>query len=78
MADVNPTRLLGACAVHERDAGYLFHARLPGAWAAVCGARPGGRSAGWADHPDQFGADVTCRKCLARLGRREEEGGGLG
>jgi len=78
MGDVRPMRLLGACAAHERDAGYVFHARLPGAWAALCGTHPGRRSAGWADHPTQIGRTVTCPRCLARLKRQEGEGGGMG
>jgi hypothetical protein len=65
--------LAGRCANGaERDGGRLFHARLleeHGAdWYAVCGAKPGRRSAGWAYwRPED--RRVTCKRCAAKLRR---------
>jgi hypothetical protein len=53
---------------HRRGSGSVYHA-IPGPrddnyWGrALCGAKPGGRSAGWAAFPD---ASVTCGKCLRK------------
>jgi hypothetical protein len=65
-------RMLGRCANgNEADGGRLYHAirddRL--SWAAVCGAAPGKRSAGWADYPDAVKpiADVTCARCRTAM-----------
>jgi hypothetical protein len=61
-------RMLGRCANgNEADGGHLYHAiredRL--SWAAVCGATPGRRSAGWSDYPDSLRPieNVTCARC---------------
>ena len=69
------SQLAGRCANGaERDHGVLFHARLlredgyPEG-KALCGAKPGKRSIGWSYHP---GDEVTCERCLARLGRMKE------
>ena len=61
-----PAMLVGS---HRRGSGSVYHA-IPGPrddnyWGrALCGAKPGGRSAGWAAFPD---ASVTCVKCIRKL-----------
>lgn len=68
-----PARLAGRCANgYERDSGRVTHAvdyngRSDGDYhmgAAVCGAKPGRRSAGWSSYR---WASVTCPRCLRRL-----------
>lgn len=60
-----PAMLAGS---HRRGSGSVYHA-IPGPrddnfWGrALCGAKPGGRSAGWAAFPD---ASVTCGRCLRK------------
>jgi hypothetical protein len=62
-------RLAGQCANGaERDGGRLYHG-VPAfesgqGWIALCGVKPGRRSAGWWAHP---GARVTCPKCRRKL-----------
>ena len=64
-SDVLAMRLSGRCANGaERDSGALWHAIHNGHWAAMCGAKPGRRSAGWSSH---IGTEITCRKCLRKL-----------
>lgn len=67
--EVSAVRLLGSCREHERDAGVRFHAVPVGTAKALCGARPGRRSAGWADHPSQIGTAITCPKCAKAMAR---------
>ena len=54
----------------ELDCGTLYHA-VPDAEhsnRALCGAKPGRRSAGWRGHDEQ--SPVTCSRCLKRMARR--------
>lgn len=68
-------RLVGRCADGaERDGGSLWHAidQGPGrGWVALCGARPGRRSAGWSAYA---GERVTCPRCLRKLAAVEAAG----
>src|SRR4051812_38955880 len=48
----------------ERGSGSRFHAVPEGASEALCGARPGHRSAGWSA---QEGDHATCPRCLEIL-----------
>lgn len=73
-AEYVAARMLGRCANgNEADGGRRYHAirkdRL--SYAAVCGAAPGRRSAGWADYPDALRAvaAVDCPRC--RLAMRK-------
>lgn len=72
MAEVIPARLTGRCANGaERDQGTVTHA-LPAdaselSGRAICGARPGRRSAGWCPRPELA---VSCARCLKRLERK--------
>lgn len=60
-------RLAGRCANGaERDGGARYHA-VPASGAALCGAKPGRRSAGWSPYE---GPAVSCPRCLARQARR--------
>lgn len=58
-------QLAGRCADgFEGGHGRLWHAiNLDG---ALCGAKPGRRSAGWSTYTI-YGQDVTCPKCLKKL-----------
>jgi hypothetical protein len=61
-----PAMLAGS---HRRGSGGVVHAlRGPFDWnyigAALCGAKPGARSAGWAPYPD---LQVTCGKCMRKM-----------
>jgi len=61
--------LAGRCANgSELDSGTLWHAlqNLETSRTAMCGARPGRRSAGWRGYPDEIHA-VTCKRCLAKM-----------
>src|SRR5688572_12887157 len=63
-------RLAGRCADgFERDGGSLYHA-VKG-WSALCGAKPGRRSAGWSEHQ---GDRVTCPKCQRKILKLEKDG----
>lgn len=63
--DVHPRHLLGSCASgSESDKGRLSHGVVGDSWTALCGAKPGSRSAGWAEYDD---AEVTCKRCLAKM-----------
>jgi hypothetical protein len=58
-------RLSGRCADGaERDGGTLFHAVPTDHYMALCGAKPGRRSAGWSAYS---GEAVTCAPCLRKL-----------
>lgn len=64
--------LAGRCANGmERDRGTLFHARTisegRASCAALCGYKPGPRSAGWSSWKPE-GRQVTCKRCLKKLG----------
>lgn len=62
---IQALRLAGRCANGaERDGGSIWHAVRHQAWAALCGAAPGRRSAGWSTHVGEY---VTCPKCLRKL-----------
>jgi hypothetical protein len=59
-------RLMGRCRDGaERDSGTRFHAVRVGCWSAICGAKPGKRSAGWSSHQ---GTEPTCPLCRDQLG----------
>jgi hypothetical protein len=56
-------KLAGRCADgFERGKGSRYHA--VNGYVALCGAKPGRRSAGWSSHA---GVAVTCPKCLRKL-----------
>lgn len=59
----------------ERDKGTRRHAKRLGEWRALCGAAPGPRSVGWADHPDQIKpvSETNCPRCLKRLNPTEKQ-----
>jgi len=59
-------QMAGRCADGaERDSGELWHLVMPNG-IAICGRRPGRRSAGWSS---EQGATVTCSRCeLPRIG----------
>ena len=58
-------RLSGRCSDGaERDGGTVYHVVMADSDRAVCGAKPGRRSAGWSPY---HGADVTCDVCRQRL-----------
>lgn len=55
-------RLMGRCCDGaERDSGTLFHAVPTDNHKALCGRKPGRRSAGWIG---KRGAVVTCPRCI--------------
>lgn len=59
--------LAGRCANGSQlDSGTLWHALRDGEYWAVCGAKPGRRSAGWSAYtkPHQ---PVTCPRCIKKL-----------
>lgn len=65
--------LTGRCANGaERDSGRLYHAVPDDGYIALCGAKPGRRSAGWSSH---LGTEVTCRRCLRKLMKNGGERG---
>ena len=72
-----PRYLIGrATSGSQRGGGTLYHATESGPYGlgrALCGAKPGRRSAGWSNLP---GTDVTCTRCLSKLRRTESEGNG--
>lgn len=55
----------------ERDHGTLIHACAAGEYAALCGRKPGRRSAGWFDAPAGATAP-TCPRCRAKMRKRLE------
>jgi hypothetical protein len=61
-----PRRLSGRCADGaERDGGVKYHGlRRADQGRALCGAKPGRRSAGWSPYP---GEAVTCPRCLVKI-----------
>lgn len=62
---IKPMRLTGRCANGaERDGGTIYHAIANGSWFALCGVKPGKRSAGWSSY---FGDKVTCPRCLKKM-----------
>jgi hypothetical protein len=68
---VQALRMLGSCRDGaERDAGQHFHAVPRSSSRALCGKRPGRRSAGWAAHETQVGkiSDISCPRCRQALG----------
>ena len=63
LLDYEPRALLGRLANGaERDHGMIVHA--VGKAGALCGAKPGGRSAGWSLYPEDR---ITCSKCLTNI-----------
>lgn len=73
-------RLLGRCANgNEADGGVKYHAKSQSDWSALCGAKPGKRSAGWSDHPDTMKpvAFVNCPKCRRKLERAPSTDGAV-
>ena len=64
MIDIRPSRLAGRCSSGaERDRGKLTHAVPVDERKALCGARPGRQSAGWAF----VEGPVTCKRCLPKV-----------
>ena len=71
---LEPAKLAGRCANgYERGKGSVIHAvphsdmLVKNGWcldSAICGAKPGPRSAGWSHRADQ---PITCPKCLRKL-----------
>ena len=60
--------LAGRCANgSELDSGMRWHAVADG-YAALCGAKPGRRSAGWSSWYVK-GQEVTCPRCLKKLSK---------
>ena len=76
------SQLAGRCANgFEGGHGVLFHARIvaeyeyiPGEFGAsntaLCGAKPGKRSAGWSSY-QPAGRVVTCKRCLKKVEKLE-------
>ena len=66
--------LSGRCANgSERDCGMLYHAVPDESNKALCGAKPGRRSAGWrGDWPQDEHGPVNCPRCLRRMARIEK------
>lgn len=59
--------LAGRCANgSELDHGTRWHAVKPGEYRAVCGAKPGRRSAGWSSYTT-LGQIATCPRCIKKL-----------
>jgi hypothetical protein len=68
ITEIRTSYLAGRCANGaERDGGTLYHAIPVGSWTAVCGARPGKRSAGWSESGFERQHEVTCPKCAKRI-----------
>lgn len=68
LLDYEPRALLGRLANGaERDHGMIVHAVVKAK--SLCGAKPGGRSAGWSFDPEER---VTCLKCLANIEKLEK------
>jgi hypothetical protein len=66
---IAPRRLLGRCANGaERDTGRVAHAVQGANWSALCGAKPGRRSAGWSEYEAPL---VTCARCARRWAKLE-------
>lgn len=69
---ISPKYLAGRCANGaERDCGTLNHAVDSETWKALCGAKPGRRSAGWRpeldNDPQYADLKVTCPRCLKKM-----------
>lgn len=65
--DVIPRSLNGRLANGwERDSGKLFHAVPLVIGIALCGAKPGRRSAGWSENTIENDV-VTCPRCLKKM-----------
>lgn len=65
-AEVEARQLAGRCANGaERDGGTIWHAVPATSYSALCGAKPGRRSAGWSM---RLGDVVTCERCLRKRG----------
>jgi hypothetical protein len=63
-------RLAGRCANGaERDGGSKYHAVA--GYVALCGAKPGRRSAGWSLYPGDM---VTCPRCRRKLEADDYDG----
>jgi hypothetical protein len=80
--ELRAARKAGRCADgFERGSGSVVHivpsARPFGdyhAGAALCGTKPGRRSAGWVDLAGYFGqSGVTCVRCVSRWMRKHRE-----
>lgn len=70
------TQKTGRCANgNERDGGAVRHAVERGAdlKAALCGATPGRRSAGWSIHTLSLDK-VSCPRCLRRMASMDKGG----
>lgn len=77
MTDYQPAFLLGRLSSGaEHGQGTRWHA-LPkaGGMQALCGAKPGRRSAGWGPHnpAEATGQAITCPRCLQRLERLQAQ-----
>ncbi len=47
----------------ERDAGRVVHVLENYGGHALCGAKPGPRSAGWSEHDEDL---PTCKRCISK------------
>lgn len=64
--DLRVRRLAGRCANGaERDRGAVWHAVPKDSWTALCGAKPGKRSAGWSSEQPEGAA--SCEKCNRKV-----------
>lgn len=61
--------LAGRCANgSELDSGTRWHAVPTDSWTAICGAKPGRRSAGWSSWYVKDQA-VTCPRCAKKVAK---------
>lgn len=56
----------------NRTSGRLYHLVPTGSNVALCGARPGRRSAGWYTWDDNRPSEATCRNCITRKERYQQ------
>lgn len=65
---IEALRMMGRCADGaERDSGRLTHAVPAYSLKALCGVKPGRRSAGWA----KSDVEINCLRCLRKRATRE-------
>jgi len=63
-----PLYLAGRCANGaERDGGTRWHAVPDNDYKALCGAKPGRQSAGWAPFHRKEKQAITCPACIRKL-----------
>lgn len=67
LPEIRFTYRTGRCANgFERDGGTIIHAVPRHSDRALCGVRPGRRSAGWSENWDCY-SQATCPRCLKKL-----------